>query len=1274
MSSVDSETMELEEEEEEGHRLDGVLIPPAPPTRSDVVTGELIITEMICENFKSYAGLQQLGPFHPSFNAVIGPNGSGKSNVIDAMLFVFGYRASKIRSKKISVLIHSSSEHPGLKQCSVTVVFLNPKDGERLYVKRTAFKDNSSFYEVNGKKKPFKEVASLLRLKGIDLDHNRFLILQGEVEQISLMKPKAQVEGSSETGMLEFLEDIIGSSRLKEPIETFKERNAELDTLRTEKLNRVKLVEKEKDDLEGPKNEAIEYLRKENQVTNLKNQEYQVEAHRCGLKLEDHQGKKEEFLLSSKEVLERIEKISQERSTAEESLKSLKKEQEDTSNHLEDLREKLKNHELEDSKVMEEMKLVNVKRKKIIGQSKAEKERYEKLLTVPEENKKKIEECIIFRDKHAESVEMQQAKYDEAVQNIKAETQEIQDKKESHETELIELKKTANEKASKVKVAKSKLELEESNEKKERNKLEALKISLEKAKERIKDKSSESESAITQIPELKQSLESLNGEIAHIAGKVDKYQERVKSSRILYEESKSNYQASKSRGRVHGSLMEQKASGRIPGIFGRLGDLGAIDQKYDVAVSTAGGSSLDTIIVDNVETGKACINFLRKNDIGRANFLALDKTDCWKQHCGNDFRAPEGVPRLFDLIKVGEPKFKPAFYHYLRNTLVAQDMVQAQRIAFGRERFRVVTVDGEVIEKSGAMSGGGREKARGKIGSQVTCSSSSSSSANIAELEKTLKERDELLSEALATKRDLEQRQIKLGKELASLEESQAQWSLEQGQMEQEVKILKRSITDQTKVVNELKTDEKKLAELRSQVEALEEESQEASLASKKVEDVVDKLNKQIKDIMGSKVKAVKVKLEEAKSMYEKMKKEITRLEVGIKSSDRDIEKSKDKFTNYDAEVSECETRMREMKASREALEKDGRELIDGMEELKASLKEKITQHENHKKDFEVIKEEEKKVKSSRIEIEEKLSFYESSIKEETRNIAIFKKHLDKLSLIEVPGDDAVELVKYSPQDLESMDFKKIHFSRTVIEEDMGKMKPNLAVIAEFQQKESVYLDRIAELNELTVRRDKQKKNYEDIRKMRLNEFMEGFSVITSKLKEMYQMITLGGDAELELVDSLDPFTEGIVFSVRPPKKSWKNISNLSGGEKTLSSLALVFALHYYKPTPLYVMDEIDAALDFKNVSIIANYIKERTKNVQFIIISLRSNMFELAERLVGIYKIHNATKSIALDPNQFVPKANNKSTASTANNKTVVSNTTTSNVLQTPVKNNTTA
>lgn len=176
----------------------------------------------------------------------------------------------------------------------------------------------------------------------------------------------------------------------------------------------------------------------------------------------------------------------------------------------------------------------------------------------------------------------------------------------------------------------------------------------------------------------------------------------------------------------------------------------------------------------------------------------------------------------------------------------------------------------------------------------------------------------------------------------------------------------------------------------------------------------------------------------------------------------------------------------------------------------------------------------------------------------------------------------------------------------------------------------------MVEVEQITEARNSIRRSYEDLRRQRLEEFMAGFGVISLKLKEMYQMITLGGDAELELLDSLDPFSEGIVFSVRPPKKSWKNICNLSGGEKTLSSLALVFALHHYKPTPLYVMDEIDAALDFKNVSIVANYIKERTRNAQFVIISLRNNMFELADRLVGIYKTHDATKSVTINPKLF--------------------------------------
>ena len=135
-------------------------------------------------------------------------------------------------------------------------------------------------------------------------------------------------------------------------------------------------------------------------------------------------------------------------------------------------------------------------------------------------------------------------------------------------------------------------------------------------------------------------------------------------------------------------------------------------------------------------------------------------------------------------------------------------------------------------------------------------------------------------------------------------------------------------------------------------------------------------------------------------------------------------------------------------------------------------------------------------------------------------------------------------------------------------------------------------MKKVNELNALTKMIDEVKAKSEEVRKRRIDEFFKGLLFISDKLKEMYRMLSFDGDAHLELVDSFDPYSEGVTFNVRPPRKTWRNIINLSGGEKTLASMALIFALHQFKPSPLYVMDEIDAALDFRNVSIIGNYIK----------------------------------------------------------------------------------
>jgi len=248
----------------------------------------------------------------------------------------------------------------------------------------------------------------------------------------------------------------------------------------------------------------------------------------------------------------------------------------------------------------------------------------------------------------------------------------------------------------------------------------------------------------------------------------------------------------------------------------------------------------------------------------------------------------------------------------------------------------------------------------------------------------------------------------------------------------------------------------------------------------------------------------------------------------------------------------------------------------------------------------------------------------EPKVKQEPDTEPVPKPKRENLPSKDLHMYTSEELSKFKPQNLVA--------EYEWLDEKVKNAKPDLSVLKEYKKREEEFMNRAKDLEDVTQQRDAQKQKYDGLRKQRLDEFMAGFNLISLKLKEMYQMITLGGNAELELVDSMDPFSEGIIFSVMPPKKSWKNISNLSGGEKTLSSLALVFALHVFKPTPLYFMDEIDAALDFRNVSIVANYIKDRTKNAQFIIISLRNDMFELSHRLIGIYKTSNQTRSVSID------------------------------------------
>jgi len=222
----------------------------------------------------------------------------------------------------------------------------------------------------------------------------------------------------------------------------------------------------------------------------------------------------------------------------------------------------------------------------------------------------------------------------------------------------------------------------------------------------------------------------------------------------------------------------------------------------------------------------------------------------------------------------------------------------------------------------------------------------------------------------------------------------------------------------------------------------------------------------------------------------------------------------------------------------------------------------------------------------------------------------------------------------YPTEKVKEFDLDQLDQQLLMLEQKRGHGRIDLALIIDYREKLVRYNTESNKLKAILEQRDLHRSMYDRLKKQRLHEFMDGFRKISEAVKVIYQLITIQGDASLELVDSLDPFSEGISFGVRPPKKSWKQIGNLSGGEKTLASLALVFGLHNYRPTPIYVMDEIDAALDYRNVTIISHLIKEimENNNAQFIVISLRNNMFENCDRIVGVFKVNDCTQNFALD------------------------------------------
>ncbi|KAJ3555701.1 hypothetical protein NPX13_g10301 [Xylaria arbuscula] len=932
----------------------------------------IVITYLILNNFKSYAGRQEVGPFHASFSSVVGPNGSGKSNVIDSLLFVFGFRASKMRQGKISALIHNSAAYPDLDHCEVAVHFQEVMDlpgggsevvpDSQLVISRKAFKNNSSKYYINGKESNFTTVTTLLRDRGVDLDHKRFLILQGEVESIAQMKAKAANE--HEDGLLEYLEDIIGTSKYKTPIEEAATEVEALNEICMEKSGRVQHVEKEKNSLEDKKNKALAYIRDENDLALKQSALYQLYVSECN----DNVAVTEEAISQMQAQLDA----------------ELEKHQ--GSEHIIKQLQKAYSKGSKDFEAQEKTVQALVKEASKFEQERVKFDEKRKFLT---DKQKKLEKTITNAEKSAE----------EADQTIEQCTEEIA----SHTEELANLEQRIQEEEAELATIRESLK---GKTQVFSDQIAAKQKSLEPWQEKINQKQSaiavaESEMAIltekanagaSEKAKLEQEAKEVEAEINNLAKMEPRVREKVSRARQRADEARSSLSQTQNRGNVLTALMRMRESGRIDGFHGRLGNLGTIDEKYDVAISTACGA-LDNFVTDTVEAGQQCIEYLRKTNLGRGNFMCLDKL---RVRDFQPIQTPENAPRLFDLVKAKDERFRPAFYHALQDTLVAKDLAQANRIAYGAKRWRVVTLDGELIDKSGTMSGGGKIVKRGLMSSRLVAETTQE------EVDKLESDRDTLdhrFQEFLEEQRKQETRLRDLQDQIPRLDTKMQKIRLEIQSSEKNMADAQRRVKELSKENQPSESDDNRRAALEKEIAKLNKEVAKLHAETEGVEAEIKELQDKIMEIGGEKLRAQRAMVDTLKEEVSSHNEETSNAEVRKVKA----EKSKTKLQKDHAKASkELEAAAKDLEQLEEEIENQGSKsesLNAQVEAAEETLGEKKQELTSMKAELDEKTAELNETRASEIEMRNQLEENQKALVENQKRLRYWHEKLGKLAL-----------------------------------------------------------------------------------------------------------------------------------------------------------------------------------------------------------------------------------------------------------------------------------
>ena len=1154
--------------------------------------------------FKSFAN-KIVFQFHNGITGIVGPNGSGKSNVADAVRWVLGeQRIKQLRGASMQDVIFSGTEtRKPLSYAYVAITLDNSDhqlaiDYDEVTVARRIYRSGESEYLINGTPCRLKDVNELFYDTGIGKE-GYSIIGQGQIDKILSGKPEERRE---------LFDEAAG-------IVKFKRRKAAAQTkLENEKQNLVRVndilseLEKQVGPLEKQSEVAKVYLRKKEELKSLDINVFLLENKRLREQLASAE---EKYNLASTELGETGEKYE----GIKEEYERIQQEIESLDVAIEAAREQLTDTGLMRGKLEGE---INVLKEQINSAHGSENHLNNRKAALEEEIAgKEQEKQDILTDKKDTDTQVQEIA--EAAAKAKADLEAIQNKITELNNHIEAGKNTIigelNQRATiKSKMGRFDTMMEQINIRKAELNSRLLRAkSDEAAREETVKKLEETFETVTE--ELRQMTEQEAAselELGNIRENLTGLDAKLRETQTRFHQEQSKLEAlTNITERYDGyggsvkKVMEQKEKEK--GIIGVVADIIQVEAKYETAIETALGGNIQNIVTDNEETAKHTIGFLKQNRLGRATFLPLTSITKPQEFKNPEALKEKGVIGMADELVGTEEEYRNVAKAMLGRIVVVDNVDNAVKIArkfdYG---IRMVTLEGELLVPGGAISGGAFKNNSNLLGRR----------REMDELEKKVKKLSEDIKTYNQKIEDTKSKRNKLRMDLEALKTEMQRKSIEQNTARLNISQARERMEEEAESAQSLKLEEQEIEtrifEIRSGKESITQEL----AASEELEKTTQE------QILGFQKELESCRLEESEASAH-----AGEWEVKVEKMRQALDY---KQANVDRIGGELERAQAELKEILEALTENAQEVERKKNNILEIEKTIAASHENQdasrkKLDEDLAKKEELSAKQkdffrSREEMSERMN----ALDKEVYRLGEQKKKLEdgiegQINYMwdeyEITLSDAAGLRNEEMNDLPAM---KREISG--LKDEIRKLgNVNVNAIEDYKNLMERYTFMKTQHDDLVEAEKTLEGIIEELDTAMRKQFTEKFAEISREFDKVFKELFGGGKGTLELMEDEDILEAGIRIIAQPPGKKLQNMMQLSGGEKALSAISLLFAIQNLKPSPFCLLDEIEAALDDSNVGRFAKYLHKLTKNTQFIVITHRRGTMEQVDRLYGI-------------------------------------------------------